>query len=196
MPRAFSEPERTKIRSNLLEAGRQYLISTGMTKTSVEMLARKAHISKGAFYQFFASKEALFITILEEAEQAFHQQLRQQAQQRARSPQEQLSIFFTSALKMYRSNPLLSQFNQTDMDTLMRGATPAQLQRENSKDVAFFQEIIALWQGHGHYVNCSAKQLTGLLHALGLIALYADDFQTIFESVPELMIEALADKLA
>lgn len=60
MSRSFSEQEKEKIRKNLQEACKQSWTKYGYKKTGVDALCRQAGISKGAFYLFYESKEALF----------------------------------------------------------------------------------------------------------------------------------------
>lgn len=64
MARSFTERERENIKRSLLEAGKESWTRYGCKKTSVDELCRQAGISKGAFYLFYESKEALFCEIL------------------------------------------------------------------------------------------------------------------------------------
>ena len=64
MARSFTEREKENIRRNLQEACKQSWTQYGYKKTSVDDLCRQAGISKGAFYLFFESKEALFCEVL------------------------------------------------------------------------------------------------------------------------------------
>ena len=64
MARGFTERERENIKRNLLKVGKESWTRYGCKKTSVDELCRQAGISKGAFYLFFESKEALFCEIL------------------------------------------------------------------------------------------------------------------------------------
>ncbi len=64
MARGFTEREKENIRKNLKDACKQSWTRYGYKKTSVDELCRQAGISKGAFYLFFESKEALFGEVL------------------------------------------------------------------------------------------------------------------------------------
>lgn len=64
MARSFTEREKEKIRKLLQEACKQSWTQYGYKKTGVSELCRQAGISKGAFYLFFESKEALFCEVL------------------------------------------------------------------------------------------------------------------------------------
>ena len=64
MARSFTEREKENIKRNLQEACKQSWTQYGYKKTSVDDLCKQAGISKGAFYLFFESKEALFCEVL------------------------------------------------------------------------------------------------------------------------------------
>jgi len=64
MARSFTEREKENIRKSLQEACKQSWTQYGYKKTSVDELCRQVGISKGAFYLFFESKEALFCEVL------------------------------------------------------------------------------------------------------------------------------------
>ena len=64
MARSFSEFEKENIRNNLVIACKEHWTRYGYKKTSIDELCRQVGISKGAFYLFFASKEALFCEVL------------------------------------------------------------------------------------------------------------------------------------
>ena len=66
MATKFTDKEMTDIREKLRNAAGKYAATPGMRKTTVDELCAHAGISKGAFYKFYDSKEALFFEILEQ----------------------------------------------------------------------------------------------------------------------------------
>lgn len=76
MPRAFNETERARIHTALLAAARQAAAQGGLRRVPVDDLCRSAGISKGAFYLFFPSKEALLRDLLIEAETTLRARIR------------------------------------------------------------------------------------------------------------------------
>jgi AcrR family transcriptional regulator len=66
VPRAFDDEERDQIRARLLAAGA--LAQRSGAGRSVADLARAAGISKGAFYLFFPSRDALWAELAERGE--------------------------------------------------------------------------------------------------------------------------------
>ena len=63
MAQPFSPKQRDAIRERLKESARKYAVSTGVKKTSLDMLTADAGISKSSFYKFYDSKEMLFLEI-------------------------------------------------------------------------------------------------------------------------------------
>jgi len=80
MARSFSERERETIKQDLIEACKQCWTRYGYHKTGVRELAELAGISSGAFYQFFTSKEMLFVATAESFQtdlvEIFHHNMR------------------------------------------------------------------------------------------------------------------------
>ncbi len=64
MARSFSEKEKENIRKHLQDSCKQHWTQYGYKKTSVDELCKNVGISKGAFYLFYESKEALFCEVL------------------------------------------------------------------------------------------------------------------------------------
>ena len=64
MARSFTNREKENIKKSLQEACKQNWTQYGYKKTSVDDICKQVGISKGAFYLFFESKEALFCEVL------------------------------------------------------------------------------------------------------------------------------------
>ena len=75
MPKGFTEHEKELIGKRLLEQGYRQFSAYGLKKTNIEEIAEAAGISKGAFYNFYESKEALFMDVIELAEIRFRQEM-------------------------------------------------------------------------------------------------------------------------
>ncbi|MBU6358848.1 MAG: TetR/AcrR family transcriptional regulator [Chloroflexota bacterium] len=195
MPRGFSEAERAAIRSQLLAHAEAQLIVVGLHKISVDELAQAAHISKGAFYQFFASKNELFVALFGEAERELREKMRKSAMQVLPDPREQVRAFFHESLAIYRGSPLLRNFKRRDFEMLLHEASSTQVAQAMGEDEAFYGEILEIWARRGLKIACSPAQFSGLMHSIFVSTLYVADFGAAYESVITLMISALADKL-
>jgi AcrR family transcriptional regulator len=60
------EQRRQETRSKLLAAARAQFSRRGYAATSVEQIAARARVTKGAFYHHFADKQSIFRAVLEE----------------------------------------------------------------------------------------------------------------------------------
>jgi AcrR family transcriptional regulator len=67
--RAFSDEEKTRIRQDLIRSYESCLNKYGLQKTSVDEIVELAGISKGSFYLFYQSKEALFVDVLDSVQE-------------------------------------------------------------------------------------------------------------------------------
>lgn len=62
----FSKTKRDEISEKLKEGAKIFAAEKGMKKTSVDSLVAYAGISKGAFYNFYKSKDELFLEVVED----------------------------------------------------------------------------------------------------------------------------------
>ena len=150
MPKGFSEQEKASIRKSLLDAGAVMLRTHSVSKISVGDLTRAAHISKGAFYQFFPSKEELFLALFTEAELAFRNQLRELAQRPGRTPKARMLAFFRDALKQYRALPLFSRLSSEDVSAVMRHVSPERMHSALLAGSPFFDEVFEILAQERH----------------------------------------------
>jgi len=81
MAKSFSEHERDLIRQNLIKACKTCWNRYGYQKTGIRELAEMANISSGAFYQFYDSKEMLFVATADDYQKdlirLFHENMQQ-----------------------------------------------------------------------------------------------------------------------
>ena len=59
----FTDEQRDEIRQRLFESACRHALTTGVKKTSLDMLTADAGIAKSSFYKFFESKEQLFLAV-------------------------------------------------------------------------------------------------------------------------------------
>ena len=65
MPRvAYSEADRERIRSQLIEVGLELMARQGIQHTTVEQVYKRVGISRSFFYTFFPTKEDLIVETL------------------------------------------------------------------------------------------------------------------------------------
>ncbi len=178
MPRGFSEHEKEVIRKRLLEHGYKLFSTYGLSKTNVEELARAAGISKGAFYKFYESKEALFMDIIEQAEVRLRRDLMSVVALPGPSPRARLLAALKRAFALFDEMPILRFFTGGDYELLFSRVSPAQLQEHLDADRHFIDEFIAHCRAAGIPIRVNAEQITGLLYPLVLALFHRQDLGT------------------
>jgi AcrR family transcriptional regulator len=193
MPKAFSEREKELIRKRLLEQGYKQFSTYGLKKTNIGELAETAGISKGAFYSFYESKEALFMNVIEEAERRVRQEIVAVIDQPGPSPRARLLAILKKALTLFKEIPILQFFTGSDYDLLFRRIPAEKLQEHLANDRVFLEELINRCQKAGIPIQAQTEQISGLLYLLVLAILHEEDFvQNNFSSSVELLLEMVA----
>jgi AcrR family transcriptional regulator len=175
MPKGFTEHEKELIGARLLEQGYRLFSAYGLKKTNIEEIAKAAGISKGAFYNFYESKETLFMDVIEQAEIRVRQDLLAVIDQPGPSPRARLLAVLQKAFYLFRTIPILQVFTGSDYDLLFRRIPAEKLQQHLGSDLAFFEELIARCQRAGIPVRAQSRQITALLYPLVLSIMHEDD---------------------
>lgn len=193
MPKAFTDQEKEWIRTRLLEQGYNLFAAYGLKKTNIEELAQAAGISKGAFYLFYESKEALFMDVIELAEGRFRQEILATIDQPGTSPRARLVAILKKAFDLAQSMPILQFVTGGDFDLLSRRVPPEKMQDHLASDRLFMEELIDRCKRAGIPIQISVEQLSGLLYALVLVILHRDDFgQNYLRGTLDVLLELIA----
>jgi len=143
MPRAFNKSELQNIRATLLRTGRAAAQQGRLRKSSIAELSRAAGISKGAFYRFFPSKEALYVSVLQEVETEIRVGLTAAA---AEGLAPLLHKMFTTAADY----PTIGALADPDeLAWLMRGVSPEVVEANRANDNAYFVGLLSDLQERG-----------------------------------------------
>jgi AcrR family transcriptional regulator len=171
MPRWFSEQEKEIIRKRLLEQGYKLFSAYGLKKTNIEEIARAGGISKGAFYSFYASKEALFFDVIEQVEERARGQILEMIDLPGPSPRARLLAVLKKAFALFMEMPILMFFTGSDFDLLARRIPAEKIQEHLASDITFVDEVIRRCQVAGIPILVQTTQIMGLLYPLVLACL-------------------------
>jgi AcrR family transcriptional regulator len=193
MPKAFTEYEKELIGQRLLEQGYKQFSAYGLRKTNIEELAQAAGISKGAFYIFYESKEALFMDVVEVAEERFRQEVLASIDRPGPSARARLFAVLKKAFALFRSMPLLQFLTGGDYDLLFRRIPPTKLQEHLASDQMFLQELVTRCRDAGIPIQAQPEELGGLLYPLVLAMMHEDDLrQSNFSGSIDSLLELVA----
>jgi AcrR family transcriptional regulator len=176
MPKGFTEYEKKLISQRLLEQGYKQFSAYGLKKTNIEELAQAAGISKGAFYIFYDSKEALFMDVIEMAEKRFRQELLAVVDLPGPSPRARLLAVLEKAIALLKTMPILQFFTSSDYYLLFRRIPAEKFQEHMANDRVFIQELVAHCQEADIPIRARVEEIRGLLYALVLTSLHENDF--------------------
>ena len=180
MPKAFTEHEKELIRKRLIEQGYKQFSAYGLRKTNIEELAEAAGISKGAFYLFYASKEALFMDVVEQVEQRFRQEIFAMVDLPGPSPRARLFALLHHAFHRVKTIPLLQFLTSRDYDLLFRRVPLETFQKHVAHDRAFINELITRCQNAGISIRVRPEEMISLLYPLVLTILHEDEYAGAF----------------
>ena len=175
MPRPFTDHENEVIRKRLVQHGYRLFSAHGLAKTNVEELARAAGISKGAFYKFYESKEALFMDIMEQTEVRVRKELLAVIDLPGPSPRARLFAALKKGFALFDELPVLQIFTGTDYELLFSRIPSSTLQEHLDADRLFLDEFIARCRAAGIPVRVGSEQITSLLYPLVLAILHRED---------------------
>ncbi len=176
MPKGFSELEKELIQRRLLEQGHAHFSTYGLKKTTIDELAQASGISKGAFYLFYESKEALFMDVIEETERRFRQELLAAIGPPGPSPRARLLALLRKAFALFKTMPMLQFFTGGDYDLLLRRIPPEKLAQHVTSDRSFLDELIAACQAAGIPIRVRGEEMSALAYVLVLGAMHKDDW--------------------
>ena len=176
MPKAFSEREKELIRKRLEEQGYKMFALYGLKKTNIEDIAKAAGISKGAFYSFYESKEALFMDVIEMAEKRVRLEIMAAIDTPGSSPRARLFTVFKKAFSFFEALPILQFFTGFDFDLLFNRIPAEKFQEHLASDLAFFDELISHCREVGIPIQAEAGQITALLYPLVLSLIHETNF--------------------
>jgi AcrR family transcriptional regulator len=193
MPRAFTEYERELIGQRLLEQGFKLFSAYGLKKTNVGEIAQAAGISKGAFYSFYKSKEALFMDVIEEIETRVRQELLAAINLPGPTPRARLFAILKKAFSLFKSVPVLQFLTGSDYDLLFRSIPAEILQEHLANDQVFIEELITQCREAGIPIQAPPEQIIGVLYPLVLAFLHEGNFAwNNFDGSIDLLLELIA----
>ncbi len=174
MPKWFSDTEKELIQKRLLEQGYKLFSAHGLKKTNVDELARAAGISKGAFYRFYESKEALFMDVIEQVEKELRLQIITMIDQPGPSPRARLFAVLKKGFDIFETVPILKIFTNSDFDLLFSRVPAEKVQQHLGADQVFLTEMVDRCNAAGISIRAPTQQMLGMLYPL-VLAKFEDD---------------------
>ena len=194
--KGFSDEERDRIREALMDAGRDLFGRYGLQKTTIADLTEPVNIGTSTFYQFFDSKDDLYVEILESEEEAIAERVIESSFETTEDPQEAIERFLHALFEEIETNPLIRTLMVEDeLDRLESQYSPAEQEASRREELAFILPYVERWQADGRLREADAEAIAGAIRALPFLTLHRDDIGENYDAVRDVLIEAVADGL-
>lgn len=196
MPKAWDEKEKERIKATLIREGRTIFEKFGVQKTTVDEIAKASQISKGAFYLFYDSKEALYLDVLDNAQHEFRKILFDNVFQAGVSRKESFRRFLYRMIDLINTMPIYTQLDSSLFDYLSRKLPDDVIFEKLRREPEDTNRFLGQWMEQGWMKKVDLKALNGMFLEFVLFIKGRDgsDGQN-FEAVKTLWIDMLSDYL-
>jgi AcrR family transcriptional regulator len=164
MPKVVPE-YKEEAKSRILEAANKVFAERGYHEATMDDIAKRLGVSKGAIYLYFSSKEDLFEAMCKTAPRAFKEILFSSFGDEA-NPIESATQFFDKMLKLSASNPGLS------FEILSEASRNPTLKRILKQNHAEYEEVLTGFLAEGRKRRIVGDNLDIRPLANALIALW------------------------
>jgi AcrR family transcriptional regulator len=197
MPKAWNEKEKELVKATLIEEGRNLFEKFGVQKTTVDEIVKASQISKGAFYFFYETKEALYLDVLDNAQHEFREKLFTNVFQDGVSRRESLKHFFYKMIRLISTMPIYTQLNPSLFEYLSRKLPEDVLTQKLRREPEDTNRFLSQWMEHGWIKHVDLKALEGMFLEFVLFVKRKDELnKQNFEAIKELWVEMLSSYLA
>jgi len=190
MPKTYSDKERKLIINGLKEATKEYMITFGIKKTTVDELVKRVGIPKGTFYLFYKSKEELFFEVIQE----IHDDIQNKALKDVSEMEDNLTVegmveVFMGLFKIMDQSNLLTLMVNGEMDILMRKLPDEIVRNHHEKDDFSVEKMLNMFP---KVEEKDMKAFSGAFRAVVMTLIYKREIgEEIYNDSLRLMIRGL-----
>lgn len=196
MPKAWSDDEKEAVKQSLIESGRKLFEKHGLQKTTVDEIAKAAHISKGAFYLFHNSKEELYFEILEITKRDFKQAAFRNLELSEISRRDTFKAFLKESITFLTTMPIYKQISSGDLQYLMRKLPKKALDKHMRSDLEYFSQYLQPWIDKGWMRKVDPDALNGLFLSVVYFVVHRNDIgASSFEATENILVDMIAEYL-
>jgi len=197
MPRAFTEADKGRIKTRLIEIGKRLINKSGIRALVIDDIAREAGISKGSFYSFFPSREDFILSVFESWEVQYRGELIKRITEEEGNARERLTRFFQGAFEMIEKEPGLSRLGFKEIERLIEVLPPERIEAHQANDSKVLESAFADWASRGLIDPSVLDAMAGIGAAIFSMAMHKEDFPPgSYEPAMRLIAEALAMRIS
>ncbi|KRQ87840.1 HTH-type transcriptional regulator MtrR [Caloramator mitchellensis] len=189
---AFTDYEKEIIREKLILSAKECLKKYGVKKTTVDELSKMAGISKGAFYIFFESKEALFFEVLED----FQKNIFKDAFKDLDSYSKDYKYLFTETIFnliiSVKNSFIINIIKNNEIELIYRKLPEKVLLKHDDFDEALANHMIEKFNLEN---KIDKNVLVAVLRAIFMTLLHEREIGNNFDEAIKILIEGLANSI-
>lgn len=190
----FSDAKRERVARQLREAGRELFARHGLQKTTVSDLTESAGIATGTFYQFYDSKEDLYIDLLEEESHKAYTHAISESFETYEDPQKAIETFLQLMMDVIENNPLIYRLIADDeLGRLYQYRPDDERETDREVAVAYLLPYLQEWYDEDELVGPSTEAIAHSIRAVRLLALHEEEIGSEhYDEVRDTIISAIA----
>lgn len=188
----FTDYEKIIIVDRLKNAAKECLKTYGVRKTTVEQLTKMAGISKGAFYNFYESKEILFFQVLEAFQKSIGEELIEILME---NQEDKKQGFIESILHMYmkvKNSFIITLVQKDDLEYLMRKLPQQVIASHHSLDDALAGQLFSIL---GISKSEKIEVASAALRAIFLTLLHEREIGDYYDKVLKVLVTGVANEI-
>jgi AcrR family transcriptional regulator len=138
------------IRAEILAAARSLFQRYGLFKTTMEDIARALNKGKSTLYYYYRNKDEIFEAVISNEIRDVFREIRSSVGN-SRTAEEQLRIYFMTAIKSIQKRILLYQIMKGEIGENLKTIVNLKYKMDND-EVRFIREILAFGVRNGEWV--------------------------------------------
>ncbi|MFC7203327.1 TetR/AcrR family transcriptional regulator [Haloferax namakaokahaiae] len=192
--RGFSDDERERIRTRFIEAGRKLFSQYGIGKTTIADLTGEVGIGTSTFYQFYDSKEELYLAVLEDEGEDIAERMAAEGFFELDDPRETVEQFLRFVMDEIETNPLTRQLLVGDnIDRIRDQQSPADRREERQQDIDFVLSFLGPFIEDGRVFGQDPEIIASAVVSIPYLTLHQEDIGTErYPEVRDYVIESFA----
>lgn len=167
----FTEEKKRHVRESLRTTGRELFARYGVRKTTISELTEAAGIGTGTFYQFYDSKEELYVDILETYNEELVPRLLRNSVEAYDDPEMAITALLEETLNEFESNPLLERvIIEDEVNHIRNQVSNEEMSEKRDSAVGVFLPYIERWYDEGEVVGSDPETIAHSIRAVARIA--------------------------
>ncbi|ODR81916.1 hypothetical protein BG842_24375 [Haladaptatus sp. W1] len=192
---SFSAEKRERVRESLRDTGRELFTRQGIRKTTIAELTEPADIGTGTFYQYFDSKEALYIDILEQESKEVIPRLLGKSFRTHDDPETAIAALLEQSLSEMESNPIFRRvlIEEQELTRVGERISDEEVSEKRERAIDFFLPHIERWYNEGKVIGPDPETIAHTIRAVVRLAQQRERIgEERYPAVRETLIAAVA----